>query len=139
MTKTYESGSTVPSGFYLDAASWHLAPVANDGDHLPGGRGRWMRVPTALAVTLAPVLGAAFVAFLPVIGILVTLRALASAMANVFHRSATDLAATVAPAWQPGEAHFTGRHASPRVERWEPTPEDRLEALAEEIRRRRNV
>ncbi len=141
MTTTYESGCAVLSGYYLDAASWHVAPVAHDGDRLPAGRGRWMRVPTALAVTLAPVLGAAFVVFLPVIGIVVTLHAIASMVAGVFHRSATDLAATVTPGWHPGEAHFTGRpHANARVERWLPTRSgDALDALEEEIRRRRNA
>ena len=77
MTTTYESGSTVPGGYYLDAASWHVAPVAETASgSRPGGR--WTRIPTALAVALAPVLGAAFVVFLPVIGIYVTLQAIAS-------------------------------------------------------------
>ena len=126
MATTYESGSAVPSGYYLDAASWHLAPVAHDGDRLPSGRGRWMRVPTAAALALAPILGAAFVVFLPVIGLLVTLHAIASAVANVFHRSAADLAATVTPGWQPGEAHFTGRQqGSARVEKWGPDAVER--------------
>ena len=139
MTTTYESGCAVLSGYYLDAASWHVAPVAHDGDRLPAGRGRWMRVPTALAVTLAPVLGAAFVVFLPVIGILVTLQAIASAMASACHRSATDLAATVTPGWQPGEAHFAGRHGTAHADRFAPTTEDALDALEAEIRRRRNL
>ena len=138
MTTTYESGSTVPSGYYLDTASWHVAPVA-DGERLPTGRGRWTRIPTALAVALAPVLGAAFVVFLPVIGLFVTLGAIASAMANLVHRSATDLAATVTPGWQPGEAHFTGRSGSAPADRLSPTREDRLDALEAEIRRRRNL
>ena len=139
MTTTYESGSTVRSGYYLDAASWHLAPIANDGDRLPAGRGRWMRVPTPLAVALAPVLGAAFVVFLPVIGILVTLQAMASAMASSFHRSATDSAATVTPGWQTGEAHFTGRHGGGRGGASGFERPDALDLLEAEIRRRRNL
>ena len=99
MATTYESGSAVLSGYYLNPASWHVEPVAHDGGQLPAGRGRWMRVPTAAALALVPVLGAAFLIFLPLIGFFVILHALASAVMKVFHASATDLAATVSPGW----------------------------------------
>jgi hypothetical protein len=138
MTTTHESGSKVPGGYYLDAASWHVAPVA-EGERLPAGAGRWLRIPTPLAVALAPILGAAFVVLLPFIGIFVTLEAIASVMAGVFHRSATDLAATVSPGWHHGEAHFAGRRGSPSADQLSPTREDVLDALEAEIRRRRNL
>ncbi len=142
MTTTYESGSAVRSGTYLDAASWRIAPVANDGDRLPGGRGRWMRIPTAAALVLVPILGAAFLVFLPFIGFAVTLRALAAPVVKMFHSSATELAATMSPGWQPGEAHFTGkRPENAGVEEKGPTASgdalDALDALAREIESRR--
>jgi hypothetical protein len=49
------------------------------------------------------------VVFLPFIGLALTAQAAAKPLANMFHRSARDLAVTVSPGWQPGEAHFTGK------------------------------
>jgi hypothetical protein len=139
MATTYESGSAVLSGYYLNAARWHVEPVANDGDRLPAGRGSWMRVPTAAALLLVPILGAAFLIFLPLIGFLVALQALAAPVVNAFRGSATDLAATLSTGWQPGEAHFTGkRPEGAGVEEKGPLASgDALDALAAEIERRR--
>jgi hypothetical protein len=141
MATTFESGTAVLNGYYLNASSWSVTPVAHDGERLPGGHGRWMRIPTAAALALVPVLGAAFLVFLPLIGFLVTLHALASAVVNAIHGSATELAATVNPGWVPGEAHFTGKTAAHAgVEEKGPTAGgDALEALAAEIARRRGV
>jgi hypothetical protein len=139
MATTYESGSAVLSGYYFNPAGWHVEPVASDGDRLPGGRGRWMRVPTAAALLLVPVLGATFLVFLPLVGFLVTLQALAAPVVKMFRASATDLAATLSIGWQPGEAHFTGKRSeSAGVEEKGPSASgDALEALAAEIERRR--
>ena len=66
-------------------------------------------------------------------------KAVAAPVVKAFRTSATDLAATVTPGWQPGEAHFTGKpseHAG--VEEKGPSASrDALEALAAEIERRR--
>jgi hypothetical protein len=58
----------------------------------------------------------------------------------MFTGSATDLAATVNPGWQPGEAHFTGK-PSERAEAEAKGPlaqgGERLEALEKEIENKR--
>lgn len=141
MATTYESGSAVRSGYYFNAARWHVEPVAADGGRLPAGSGSWIRVPTAVALLLVPVLGATFLVFLPLVGFIVSLQALAAPVLKTFHASATDLAVTVSPGWRPGEAHFTGtRIENAGVEEKGPTAGgDALEALAAEIERlRRN-
>jgi hypothetical protein len=140
MTNRYDGGSAVRSGYYLDPARWHIEPVAHDGERLPDGRSKWVRIPTAAALALVPVLGAAFVVFLPFVGVALTLRALASPVMSYFRTSATEIAATVSPGWQPGEAHFTGkRPESARVEEKGPVSarDERLDALAREIESRR--
>jgi hypothetical protein len=141
MATTYESGTAVRNGYYLNASSWSVTPVANDGDRLPSGKGRWMRIPTAAALALVPLLGATFLVFLPLVGFLVTLHAMASAIVNAVAGTAESLAATVSPGWLPGEAHFTGKAAgSAGAGENGPTPPgDALEALAREIARRRNA
>ncbi|HEX9051014.1 MAG TPA: hypothetical protein VF841_10815 [Anaeromyxobacter sp.] len=140
MANTYESGSAVRSGYYFNAARWHVEPIANDGDKLPDAPGRWMKVPTVVALMLVPILGATFLMFLPLIGFVMLFRALAASFVRVFTASATDLAATMSPGWQPGEAHFTGKspeHAG--VEEKGPTPHgDALDALAAEIQAKRS-
>jgi len=98
-----------------------------------------MRVPTAAALLLVPVLGATFLLFLPLVGFVVALQALAAPMVKAFNTSATDLAATMSGAWQPGEAHFTGKRSeNAGVEEKGPTASgDALEALATRIERMR--
>ena len=140
MATTYESGTAVLNGYYFHPATWSVTPVSHDGDRLPAGRGRWLRIPTAAALALVPVLGAAFLVFLPLVGFLVTLHAIASAIVDVARGPATELAATVSPGWLPGEAHFTGKPAERAgVEEEGPTTRlDALAALAAEIARRRD-
>lgn len=141
MTTTYESGTAVLNGYYLNPTSWSVAPVAHDGERLPSGSGRWLRIPAAAALALVPVLGAAFLVFLPLVGFLVVLHGLASLAVRAVRGSAAELAATVNPGWVPGEAHFTGKAAaSAGVEEKGPiSSDDALEALAAEIARRRGV
>jgi hypothetical protein len=138
---TYQSGSAVRSGYYFNAARWHVEPIANDGDKLPEAAGSWMKVPTIAALALVPILGATFLMFLPLIGFIMLFRAIGASFIRVFSASATDLAATMSPGWQPGEAHFTGKspeHAG--VEEKGPTPRgDALDALAAEIERKRSA
>ena len=139
MTTTYESGSKVPSGYYFNAARWHVEPIANDGGALPAGNGRWMKVPTVAALLLVPILGATFLMFLPLIGFVLLAHAMATKVLNLFHASASDLAATMSPGWAPGEAHFTGKRPEDAgAEVKGPAGKgDALDALAEEIERKR--
>ena len=109
MTNTMKGGSTVSSGYYLNLSRWAIQPVAKDGERLPEGEGEWMKVPTAAAILLTPVLGATFLMFLPLIGFALLLQALVTPLIGIFRHGATEVAATMSPGWQPGEAHFTGK------------------------------
>lgn len=139
MANTYESGSAVRSGYYFNAARWHVEPIANDGEKLPQTPGSWIKVPTVAALLLVPILGATFLMFLPLIGFVMLFKALGASVLRVFRASAADLAVTMSPGWQPGEAHFTGkRPESADVEQKGPISRgDALDALAEEIERKR--
>ena len=141
MATTYESGSKVNSGYYFNAARWHVEPIEKDGGRLPEGNGRWMKVPTAAALLLVPILGATFLMFLPFIGFALLAHAMATKTFGLFRTHATELAATMSPGWQPGEAHFTGKRAeNAGVEEKGPTAKgDALDALAEEIERKRKA
>ena len=136
---TYQSGSAVQSGYYFNAARWHVEPIANDNGKLPDVPGSWIKVPTVAALLLVPILGATFLMFLPLVGFIMLFRAIGASVLRVFRTSAGELAATMSPGWQPGEAHFTGkRPENADVEEKGPTARgDALDALAEEIERKR--
>jgi hypothetical protein len=63
-------GSKVPAGFYFNKANWEIVTISGKkGGLLPGNAGTdYFKVPAGAMLVAAPVLGAAFVIFLPVIG-----------------------------------------------------------------------
>src|SRR5512137_2423691 len=108
--KTINGGSAVPGGYYLSKSNWEIFPIARDGEKLPGKpTEHYVKVPTATALMVMPVLGGLMVVFLPFIGLYLTAKAALRPVAGMFNRSAQDLAATVTPGWAPGAAHLTGK------------------------------
>jgi hypothetical protein len=85
------------------------------------------------------VLGGLMVVFLPFIGLYLTAKAVVSPVANVFHRSAKDLAATVTPGWAPGAAHFTGKATEEKGAEEAKAGEAKLEELAKEVEEKRKA
>jgi len=136
---TFQSGAAVQSGYYLNPIRWHIAPIAADGQRLPEGAGSWMKVNTVVALVLVPILGATFLMSLPVIGFVVFAQALATPVLKLFRAGATDLAATVSPGWQPGEAHLTGKtpEGAAAEEKRPAAAEARLDALEKDIAAKR--
>ncbi len=109
---TVKGGSRVRSGYYWNPRHWTLIPVAHDGEILDGSPAeKFLRVPLPLALALVPLMGALFVFFLPALGFILLAQAMGLKLAGLFKRSAQELAATVTPGWQPGEAHLTGKRA----------------------------
>jgi hypothetical protein len=138
MANTFESGAAVKSGYYLDAAGWAVHPVAHDGERLPAGRGEWRRIPTFAAIALTPIVGLAFLMFLPLIGFALATQAAVQPLIRIFRASAIDLAATVGPGWAPGEAHLTGKRGEEAAEKDAPQAPGRLDELEKEIDGKRN-
>lgn len=68
--KENKGGSKVPAGFYFNKKSWEIVTVSGKkGGVLPGDvKTGYLRIPAVAMLAAAPVLGAAFVIFLPVIG-----------------------------------------------------------------------
>ena len=136
---TATAGTTARRGYWFNVSEWRLHPVRSEGEKLPGAAGeKYVHVPLVVAFTAAPILGAAFVVFLPVIGFYVALQATGRAVASIAKHSSREVAATVSPGWQPGTAHLTGTHAEgePAGENTEAAPE--IEKLEEEIAERRS-
>ncbi len=139
MTRTIEAGTRVGKGYYFSSRSWTLTPVGGEGETLPGEPGeKYVPVPLPVAFAVAPLMGALFLMFLPVIGFYLTARAVARPVVHVFHRSATEVAATVAPSWAPVEAHLAGEPPKAQAARGGTARDERLDALQKEIDARRS-
>ena len=135
-----ESGTRVKSGHYLSLRTWSIHPVARSGEQLPGRAGeKWIALPMVAALLLAPILGALFLMFLPVIGFWLAAVAASRPAMRLLHHVATKFAATVEPGWEPGLAHLTGKRAA--LDAAEPVrvEEDPLDVLEREIAARRGV
>ncbi len=138
--KTISGGSAVPGGYYLSKSNWEIFPVEKDGQKLPGPVAEhYVKVPTAAALLLMPVLGGLMVVFLPFIGLYLAAKAAVSPIARMFNRSAQDLAATVTPGWAPGAAHFTGKATEEKASEEEKAGQEKLEQLAKEVEEKRRA
>lgn len=140
MTKLH-AGTRVKKGYYFNMKSWSLQPMSADGEALPGAAGEtYFHVPLLAAFVLAPLMGAAFLMFLPFIGFYLAISAALRPVASLFHRSATEIAATVQPGWLPGEAHLTGRREEEDgvEEKGPPKAEGELASLEREIEQKRS-
>jgi hypothetical protein len=136
---TMTGGMQVRNGYYWNMGKWEVIPVARDGEVLPGARSdKFLRIPLIAVFAILPVMGGLFVVFLPFIGFALAIYAAVKPLVALFHRSAQDLAATVTPGWQPGEAHFTGKRADEsREEKGPPAKDGVLEELEREIESKR--
>ena len=136
---TISGGSAVQGGYYLSKSNWEIFPIARDGQTLPGPASEhYVKVPTAAAFTILPVLGGLMVVFLPFIGLYLTAKTAVAGVTGMFSRSAQDLAATVTPGWAPGAAHLTGK-ATKEEAGESKAGEQALEELAKEIEEKRKA
>ncbi len=135
--QTINGGGAVLGGYYLAKSNWEIFPVARDGERLPGPASEhYVKIPTAAAFLVMPVLGGLMVVFLPFIGLYMTATAAFGKVTGSFKRSAQDLAATVTPGWAPGAAHLTGKAAEKKE--GEPAEgEAQLGELAKELEEKR--
>jgi hypothetical protein len=96
MATYLESGAAVESGYYLNPKTWAIEPVPGEGGRLPGGEGRWLRIPMIVALGLTPVLGLTFLMFLPMAGFVLFFLHLVGLAARPF-RKATPSSAPPPP------------------------------------------
>jgi hypothetical protein len=138
MTKL-NAGTRVMKGYYFNMSNWSLQPVSRDGEQLPGAAGeRYFPVPLLMVFALVPLMGAAFLMFLPFIGFYLVFAAALRPVGRLFQKSATEIAATIEPGWQPGEAHLTGRRAEEKnVDEQAPPAAGELAKLEAEIEAKR--
>ena len=132
--KRFNGGAKVGGGYYWNLKTWEVATISENEGVLPGNdKDVYLHAPLPVLFVVAPVMGLGFAIFLPFIGFAMPLLALTKKVFGAGAKAAANVAATVAPPWQPGEAYLAGKPG----EKKEPAGEEKLEALAKEIEERR--
>jgi len=103
----YNGGHTAKSGFYWNTRTWAITMLERQGGVLPGGaEDRYVRIPVLAMLIVAPFMGAAYVMFLPFIGIAMVADFVARRLGRGVMTGALAMAAAVSPQWRPGEAYL---------------------------------
>ncbi len=132
--KTYQGNSKVKSGYYFSTSTLAVEVISEEGGRLPGAATtRYYSVPFPLLFLVIPVVGLAFLMFLPFIGFALLGVALARGVTGRLHERAGALAATMAPPQATGAAYLGGREGE--KENQEVSPE--IEKLEKEVAEKR--
>jgi hypothetical protein len=133
---TFNGNSSVPGGYYLSTKSFAIEVIGNEGGTLPGpADAKFIAVPFPLLFAVIPVIGLAFLMFLPMIGFALFGKAIAMKVTGHVADGATSLAANIAPDLATGAAYMTG-HKEEEKPAEKVAPE--LEKLEQEIKDKRS-
>ena len=130
MTRYYGNENVEP-GIYFSLE--HLSFVSMDeSGQLPGSAETvYRRVPAIALLVVGPLVGLAYVIFLPLIGFVMLGRVVAATAWALAQDAAHALVRVLEPAWQPARA-FLSR--GKRKEKGEKATEERTDEWAEEVR-----
>jgi len=107
---TYNGNGSVPGGYYFSMKTFGVEVVGNAGGTLPGPAStRYVRVPFPALFLVVPVVGLAFLVFLPAVGLFLAAKAIVMKATGHAVEGAADLAATIAPDVATGAAYMTGK------------------------------
>jgi hypothetical protein len=127
---TYNGNSKVKSGYYFSTNTLGVEVISDDGGTLPGpATRRYVSVPFPALFVIVPVVGLAFLMFLPFIGFALLGYAIVQRVTGHVSKGADALAATVAPPHATGAAYLGGHEGEKKNE--EVSPE--IEKLEKEV------
>jgi hypothetical protein len=112
----YKGNESVQAGFYFNPR--RLSFVSADGEGgLPGTEQEaYLRVPALAMLVAGPILGLAFVIFLPLIGFVMVGWIVGRGVMAVAVEAATAGVSVLKPAWQPTMAFFSRGKAAKRAD-----------------------
>jgi hypothetical protein len=129
---SYNGSSKVKGGYYFSTNSFAVEVVGEDGGTLPGpATTRYVSVPFPLLFVVIPVVGLAFLIFLPLIGFALLGYAIARRVTGHVAEGADALAATVAPPHATGAAYLGGSEGEKKNEAVSPEVEKLEKEVAE--------
>ena len=133
---TTTGNSSVSPGYYLSTKTFAIEVIGEEGGTLPGPSSvKYVAVPFPLLFLVVPVIGLAFLMFLPAIGFVLFAQAVALKLTGHVAEGAGALAATVAPDLATGAAYMAG-HKEGEKPAAKVTPE--IEELEKEIGEKRS-
>jgi hypothetical protein len=131
---TFNGNSSVSGGYYLSTKTFAIEVIGNDGGTLPGpATAKYVAVPFPLLFLVVPVIGLAFLMFLPAIGFALFGKAIAMRLTGHVAEGATSLAANIAPDLATGAAYMTGKEEEKAAGKVSPE----LEKLEKELKEKR--
>ena len=132
---TYGGNSKVKGGYYFSTTTLGVEVIGDEGGTLPGpATTRYVSVPFPLLFVVVPVVGLAFLMFLPFIGFALAGYAIVRRATGHVSKGADALAATVAPPHATGAAYLGGHEGEKENE--EVSPE--IEKLEKEVAGKRH-
>jgi hypothetical protein len=132
---TYNGNSKAKGGYYFSTTTLGVEVIGDEGGTLPGpSTTRYFSVPFPLLFVVVPVVGLAFLMFLPMIGFVLAGNAIVRRATGHVSRGADALAATVAPPHATGAAYLGGHEGEKKNE--EVSPE--IEKLEKEVAGKRH-
>ena len=130
---TVNGNQAVQGGYYFSMKTFGVEVVGDEGGTLPGdASARYVRVPFPALFLIVPVVGLAFLMFLPAIGLFLFAKAIVMKVTGHVAEGASSLAATVAPDMATGAAYMTGKKEGEKAEQ-----DPALEKLEKEIEEKR--
>ena len=113
---TYTGRQTVTAGLYLNTKTYSIATM-DQGATLPGNDlDTYRRVPMLLMLAAAPLLGLAFVMFLPLVGFAMVLKLVATKAGELVGEAAAEAVRVLRPTWEPALAFFNRSKAAKKAE-----------------------
>jgi hypothetical protein len=133
---TFNGTCSVPAGYYFSMKTLGVEVIPSEGGTLPGpAEARYHSVPFPVLFLLVPVIGLAFLMFLPAIGFALFGQAAVMKLTGKVAEGASDLAATVAPNLATGAAYLAGQEGKEKPAT-EVSPE--IEKLEKELKEKRS-
>jgi len=107
---TYTGTQTVHNGIYLNTQTFSLTTMDQPGT-LPGtALETYRRIPMVVMLAAAPLLGLAFVMFLPLIGFVMALKLVGTKALHLVADAAAQGVRVLRPSWAPAFAFLTRHH-----------------------------
>jgi hypothetical protein len=132
---TFKGSSNVRGGYYLSTNHFGIEVIGEEGGMLPGPASRsYVSIPFPALFLVVPVIGLAFLMFLPAIGFALLGQAIFYKLTGRVAEGASALAATVMPEHAVGAAYLTGQKDGEKPAE-AAAPE--LEKLEQEIKEKR--
>jgi hypothetical protein len=130
---TYTANQVVDPGLYFSVRPLALKSIERTGP-LPGSESHvYRRVPMVLMLAMSPLLGLAFVIFLPFIGFAMVFRLLGEKAVEVGARAATEGVRVLKPAWAPALAFLSRSKPAPKTPEADPAPDAWAQDVKEQL------